>query len=126
MNRLLSASGIRTTLAAASVLCIVLFVRAQDVPVGPPVDPSAAPAAGPAAPATPAAEGPISTRSLLGIMHDGGPLMYPIALCSVVMLIFVFERLIALRRGRVIPGPFVKKFLEQIREGQLDRETALT
>ena len=38
---------------------------------------------------------------------------------------FVFERFIALRRGRVIPRPFVKRFLEQISEGQLDRETAL-
>lgn len=67
----------------------------------------------------------ISTKSLLGIMNDGGPLMYPIAACSIVMFVFVFERLIALRRGRVIPGPFVKKFLEQIKEGSLNRESAL-
>jgi biopolymer transport protein ExbB len=37
----------------------------------------------------------------------------------------VFERFVALRKGRIIPGPFVKRFLEQLREGQLDREKAL-
>ncbi len=67
----------------------------------------------------------ISTRSMLGIFHDGGPLMYPIAFCSVLSMIFVFERLIYLRGARVIPKPFVKKFLEQLREGELDRESAL-
>jgi biopolymer transport protein ExbB len=70
--------------------------------------------------------GEIPTRSLLTVMNDGGPLMYPIALCSFVLMVFVFERTIALRRGRVIPKPFVKRFLEQLREGQLDREKALS
>ena len=41
------------------------------------------------------------------------------------MLVFVFERVIALRRGRVIPAPFVKRFLHQLREGKLDRDQAL-
>ena len=62
---------------------------------------------------------------MLGVFRDGGPLMYPIALCSFALFVFVFERFIALRRGRVIPRPFVKRFLEQLREGQLDREKAL-
>jgi biopolymer transport protein ExbB len=51
--------------------------------------------------------------------------MIPILFCSFIMLVFVFERAVALRRGRVIPGPFVKRFLHQLREGQLDREQAL-
>jgi biopolymer transport protein ExbB len=42
-----------------------------------------------------------------------------------VLTVFIFERLVALRRGRVIPRPFVRRFLEQLREGQLDREKAL-
>lgn len=58
-------------------------------------------------------------------MQEGGVLMYPIALCSVVMVAFVLERLLALRRGRVIPKPFITRLLEQIREGQLDRRQAL-
>jgi biopolymer transport protein ExbB len=58
-------------------------------------------------------------------MQDGGVLMYPILLCSIISLVFVFERAISLRRGRVIPDPFVRRFLHQLREGQLDREQAL-
>jgi biopolymer transport protein ExbB len=68
---------------------------------------------------------PIPTRSLLQVVRDGGPLMLPIGLCSVVLLVFVFERSISLRRGRVIPHPFVKRFLQQMRDGELDRERAL-
>jgi biopolymer transport protein ExbB len=67
----------------------------------------------------------IPTKSMLAIFHDGGLLMYPIALCSFALMVFVFERFIALRRGRVIPRPFVKRFLEQLREGQLDRDKAI-
>ena len=53
-------------------------------------------------------------------------MMYPIAGCSFALMVFVFERFISLRRGRVVPRPFVRRFLEQLREGQLDREKALT
>ena len=70
-------------------------------------------------------ENPIPTKNLLEVIRDGGPLMLPIALCSFILLVFVFERAISLRRGRVVPGPFVRRFLEQLREQQLDRDTAL-
>src|SRR4029450_6788296 len=82
-----------------------------------------APAGAPAA--APANEQVIHTKNMLTIFYDGGPLMLPIAICSFVLLIFVFERFISLRRGRVIPGPFVKRFLQQLRDGQLDREKAI-
>jgi biopolymer transport protein ExbB len=82
-----------------------------------------APAAAPAAAG--ANEQVIHTKNMLTIFYDGGPLMLPIAICSFVLLIFVFERFISLRRGRVIPGPFVKRFLQQLRDGQLDREKAI-
>jgi biopolymer transport protein ExbB len=67
----------------------------------------------------------IADRNLLSIIKDGGVLMIPILVCSFVLVVFVFERTISLRRGRVIPEPFVKRFLHQMREGQLDREQAL-
>jgi biopolymer transport protein ExbB len=41
------------------------------------------------------------------------------------LLAFVFERTITLRRGRVIPRPFVTRILRQVREGELDKEQAL-
>lgn len=98
------------------------------VPAGPPSNPpSDASSAGAnedlAAPLV--HENPIPTKSLLQVIRDGGPLMLPIAICSFVLLVFVFERAISLRRGRVIPGPFVRKFIEQLGSKQLDRETAL-
>jgi biopolymer transport protein ExbB len=68
----------------------------------------------------------IPQRNLLQIMKAGGILMIPILFCSFITLVFVFERAIALRRGRVIPRPFVKRFLHQLSEGQLDRDAALT
>jgi biopolymer transport protein ExbB len=67
----------------------------------------------------------ISVRNLLQTFSDGGLMMYPIALCSMACLVFVFERLIFLRRGRVIPKPFVKRLIEQLEQQQLDREEAL-
>jgi biopolymer transport protein ExbB len=74
---------------------------------------------------TPAVNGAaIPTKNLLQVIRDGGPLMIPIGACSFILMVFVFERTIALRRGRVIPRPFVRRFLEQIREGQLDRAAA--
>ena len=74
----------------------------------------------------PAAEAPVPhRRSLLDKLWMGGPLMVPLIACSFVLLIFVFERTISLRRRRVIPGAFVKRLLQQIREGQLDREQAI-
>jgi len=67
----------------------------------------------------------IPTKNLLEIMEKGGILMWPIALCSVLTVAFFLERLIALRWGRVAPKPFVRRVLEQIRQGQLDRQQAL-
>jgi biopolymer transport protein ExbB len=67
----------------------------------------------------------IPTRNLWHIMIQGGPLMIPIAFCSVIMVALTLERMVSLRRGRVIPKPFVRRFLEQMEDGALDRETAL-
>ena len=67
----------------------------------------------------------IPVRNLLQIFHDGGLMMYPIALCSFVLTVFAFERFIHLRRGRVIPRPFVKRLIEQLQQQQIDRDEAL-
>ena len=67
----------------------------------------------------------IPTLSLFDMLLAGGPLMAPIALASFVLLLITFERLICLRRRRVVPRLFVERFLLQIREGALDRNEAL-
>ena len=72
-----------------------------------------------------AKENPIPTQNLWSIVKDGGPLMIPIAICSLILMAVVFERIISLRRGRVIPKPFVTRFMRQVREGELDRDRAL-
>jgi biopolymer transport protein ExbB len=78
----------------------------------------------PEAPAT-GARALIPTTNLRNIVDDAGPLMYAILLCSFMLVAFFLERCVSLRRGRVIPKPFVKRFLTQLREGKLDREHAL-
>ncbi len=67
----------------------------------------------------------IPDRNLLEIIHSGGIPMYPILLCSFILLVFTFERAISLRRGHVIPRPFVKRFLHQLNEGTLTADEAL-
>ena len=66
-----------------------------------------------------------SYKSLLDIAQEGGPMMVPLFACSFLTVVFVLERMISLRRGRVIPRPFVKRFLHQVSEGKLDRDGAL-
>jgi biopolymer transport protein ExbB len=67
----------------------------------------------------------IPTGNVRRIFQEAGPLMYAIALCSVLVVTFFLERIVNLRRSRVIPKPFVKRFLGQLTAGELDREQAL-
>jgi biopolymer transport protein ExbB len=70
-------------------------------------------------------QGLIPTTNLLEVMRGGGALMWPMAGCSVICMAFVLERLISLRSGRVIPMSFVRRFIEQLRDGSLQRNTAM-
>jgi biopolymer transport protein ExbB len=76
-------------------------------------------------PEKPAAAFSIPTSNVRRIFQEAGPLMYAIALCSVLVVTFFLERMVNLRRSRVIPKPFVKRFLGQLKAGELDREKAL-
>ena len=70
-----------------------------------------------------------ASKSLLEILWPdswvGRALIASIGVCSVLLLIFVFERALSLRKGAVIPGPFVRRFLEQTAEGEINRDEAL-
>lgn len=105
-------------LFALAVLAIVDVSRLTAEPSGV----AAAPAA---VESTTKVAAPISYKNLFDILRDGGLMMAPLFACSFVTLVFLFERAISLRRGRVIPRPFVKRFLHQIREGKIDRDQAL-
>ena len=67
----------------------------------------------------------IPTQSMFDMLVAGGPIMIPILLASFLMLLIVFERLICLRKRRVVPRMFIQRFLLQLREGALDRSDAL-
>ena len=66
-----------------------------------------------------------TARRLTDLLTRGGLLMIPIGICSFILVVFVFERFISLRKGRIIPGPFAKRLLEQLREGQLTQNAAM-
>jgi len=68
----------------------------------------------------------VSSTRLSDLLRRGGVLMIPIGICSLILLVFVFERFISLRKGRIIPGPFVSRVLEQVRSGELNRESAVS
>jgi biopolymer transport protein ExbB len=48
----------------------------------------------------------------------------PFLLASVIAVWFGIERLVVLRRSRVIPRPFVQRFLDHLEQGKLDSMTA--
>lgn len=52
---------------------------------------------------TAAGNGAGGKLTLLALLMKGGPLMYPLGLCSVVLVAFLIERSLGLRRQKVLP-----------------------
>ena len=50
--------------------------------------------------------------SLLDLLIKGGPVMIPIGMCSVLALAFAIERMISLKRRKVIPEAFIQGLRE--------------
>lgn len=50
----------------------------------------------------------IERETFLDLIKKGGPVMYPLGLASILALALTFERLISLRRDRIIPEGFLK------------------
>jgi biopolymer transport protein ExbB len=67
----------------------------------------------------------VDRSSILGLLLHANPMLWPLAICSIVTLGYVMERFAALRRERVIPREFTERFLERLSSGKLDRERAL-
>lgn len=59
------------------------------------------------------------------ILDQLGYFLVPFVLASVVALWFTIERLVVLRVGRVIPRPFVERFLQHLEQNKLDAQQAL-
>lgn len=62
-------------------------------------------------------------RDVLVLLFQGGWIMYPIGLCSIVGLAIILERMVALRRDRVL-DPGMVRVVESFRPGQ-DPQQAL-
>ncbi|CAN5603282.1 hypothetical protein BH23PLA1_BH23PLA1_25500 [soil metagenome] len=76
-----------------------------------------------------AAEGTMPARqvgrsSVVELFREANPMLWPLILCSVVAVGFALERMVALRRGRVLPKDFINRFLERLASGKLDRDRA--
>ena len=71
-----------------------------------------------------AAGGSWQPPAIVKKVAQGGWLMIPLGVCSLIVLALSLERTIALRRGRVIPRPFVRRFTECVEDGQLSYEEA--
>jgi biopolymer transport protein ExbB len=67
----------------------------------------------------------VDRSSVLRLVLQANPMLWPLLICSVVTLGYVLERLLALRRDRVVPREFTERFLERLSNGKLDRERAL-
>ncbi len=111
-----------------------LWLTALGVLAGLPAVLAAAPAAAPApaGPGEPAAEAPPAEgeappgqdgeeATVLDLLIDGGPLMVPIGLCSILMVAFTIERAVSLRRRRVLPPEFVLNMRAMVAARPLDR-----
>ncbi len=61
----------------------------------------------------------------LKLFLAGGISMWPLLFASLISLWFVLERMVVLRRRRVIPRAFVERFIQHLEQGKLNAETAL-
>jgi biopolymer transport protein ExbB len=121
MDRRLSISLISRLVAAFGCVLWLGLVLAQDAD-----PPSFEPPAG-VAEASPAAK-PVTKgipREPIEVLYALGMFMYPLGLCSIVVVWFSIERLVVLRGGRVIPRPFVRRFFEHLEEGKVDARGAI-
>ena len=76
-------------------------------------------------PAPKGGAGGVNRESILRLFSGANPMMWLLGLCSIVTLGFALERVVALRRSRVIPKDFVERFHERLSGGKLDRDRAI-
>lgn len=117
---------VRPRRAMVPTIATALVVALACAPAASAQEPGAE-AATPAAKAAPAAPNPtgLDRQSIVRRITGANPMIWLLGLCSVVTLGFGLERLVALRRGRVIPRDFVARFHERLAGGKLDRDRAL-
>src|SRR5689334_16985340 len=108
-------SRLRSTLRLLGLYALVAVLLAGNIGQTRAIAEEAAPPATEAVAAAQRGPGELMAKNLLDVLRDGGLMMMPLFGCSFITLVFLFERAISLRRGRVIPRPFVKRFLDPMR-----------
>ncbi|MFH0946372.1 MAG: hypothetical protein V2A76_14335, partial [Planctomycetota bacterium] len=67
----------------------------------------------------------VGLQSLYDMLMNGGPIMVPIALCSVIALAYIVERSIRLRSGRLGSRRFGGELLEAVKSGGAQQAIAI-
>jgi biopolymer transport protein ExbB len=75
-------------------------------------------------PTSQASASSLKVQSIMDFLIKGGPVMIPIGLCSLIALAVFVERLVSLRRKRIIPAAFLAG-LKRALNGGSDRREAL-
>jgi biopolymer transport protein ExbB len=67
----------------------------------------------------------VKVQSIWDFVVKGGPVMIPLGICSLVALTIILERLMSLRRSRVIPPDFLAGLRKRLSNGADGRDEAL-
>ncbi|MBX9448463.1 MAG: MotA/TolQ/ExbB proton channel family protein [Taibaiella sp.] len=63
----------------------------------------------------------VEQLSLWYLLKEGGPLMIPLAICSIIAIYVFFERMMAIRKAGQVPLNFMSSVRESILEGNISR-----
>lgn len=66
----------------------------------------------------------VGNESVFELLVKGGPVMIPIAICSLVAVTLFFERMIVLRKHNVVPPSFIASFKEAVGGGKPNLDKA--
>ena len=67
---------------------------------------------------------PNNAPNLFGMWFQGGPLMYPITLMSIIVVMMSVERWIGVRRGKTVPRKLAEALRQMTRSGSFDPRQA--
>jgi biopolymer transport protein ExbB len=113
-------SAVLCCLAAILLLSNKLIADDAAAPAPPPAS-----AVAPAGPAANPAANDMLNPSLFKLFMSGGKFMYALAVCSIMAVAIIIERLFSLRRSQVIPRGFLPGLKTVFRDPRDDREAAI-
>jgi biopolymer transport protein ExbB len=110
------------TIASALVISLACMATATGQETKAKAEPTKPAAKAASTPSNPTG---VDRQSIARLITGSNPMIWLLGICSVVTLGFGLERIVALRRGRVIPKDFVARFHERLAGGKLDRDRAM-